>query len=73
MGVGLLATSMTRENLQKNDVCTSEEELFFDGRKDKTITQVLGEDKKFHRKTPLEEHITIVIKPEANYFNHTTP
>ena len=47
------------------------EGLFFDGRQDYTITQVLGEDKKFHRKTLLEESITIVTEPEANYFDHS--
>ena len=47
--------------------------MLFDGRKDKTINQVLGEDKKFHRKTLLQEHLTIVTEPEANYFNLTNP
>ena len=48
--------SKTCENLQQNDACFEIEGLFFDGRKDKTLKQVLGEDQKFHRKTLFEEH-----------------
>src|SRR6218665_3244694 len=36
------------------------EEIFFDGRKDQTLTQVLGVDNKYHRKTLTEEHLSIV-------------
>ena len=32
------------------------EVIFFDGRKDQTLTQVLGVDNKYHRKTLTEEH-----------------
>ena len=48
------------------------ERLFFDGCKDKTLMQVLGQDNKYHRKTLLEEHRSIVAKPNASYFSHTT-
>src|SRR6218665_2931359 len=49
------------------------EGIFFDGRKDHTLTQVLGVDNKYHRKTLTEEHISIVAEPGSSYFSHTTP
>ena len=47
--------------------------LYFDGRKDKTVTQVLGDDRKYHKQIISEEHITIGAEPNGTYFNHTTP
>src|SRR6218665_2984357 len=47
--------------------------IFFDGRKDQTLTQVLGVDNKYHRKTLTEEHLSIVLEPGSSYFSHTTP
>src|SRR6218665_285059 len=47
--------------------------IFFNGRKDQTLTQVLGVDNKYHRKTLTEEHISIVAEPGSSYFSHTTP
>src|SRR6218665_1186670 len=49
------------------------EGIFFDGRKDHTLTQVLGVGNKYHRKTLTEEHISIVAEPGSSYFSHTTP
>src|SRR6218665_4128982 len=51
------------------------EVIFFDGRKDQTLTQVLGVDNKYmyHRKTLMEEHISIVSEPGSSYFSYTTP
>src|SRR6218665_2769277 len=49
------------------------EVIFFDGRKDQTLTQVFGVDNKYHRKTLTEEHISIVAEPGSSYFSHTTP
>ena len=48
------------------------EGIFFDGRKDQTLTQVLGVDNKYHRKTLSEEHISIVAEQGSSYFSHTT-
>src|SRR6218665_545329 len=48
------------------------EGIFFDGRKDQTLTQVLGVDNKYHRKTLTEEHISIVSEPGSSYVSHTT-
>src|SRR6218665_2787987 len=47
--------------------------IFFDGRKDQTLTQVFGVDNKYHRKTLTEEHISIVAEPGFSYFSHTAP
>src|SRR6218665_635212 len=49
------------------------EGIFFDVRKDHTLTQVLGVDNKYHRKTLTEEHISLVAEPSSSYFSHTTP
>ena len=64
--------SKTREELLQNDH-TCIEGVFFDGRKDSTLTQVLGVDNKYHRKTLTEEHISIIAEPGSSYFSHTTP
>jgi hypothetical protein len=37
------------------------------------LTQVLGIDNKYHRKTLTEEHISIIAEPGSSYFSHTTP
>jgi len=72
--------SKTRKELQQNDdhidqfdhTHTGMEGVFFDGRKDRTLTQVLGDDNKYHRKTLTEEHISIIAEPGSSYFSHTT-
>src|SRR6218665_2399199 len=49
------------------------EGIFFVVRKDQTLTQVIGVNNKYHRKTLMEEHISIVAEPGSSYFSHTTP
>lgn len=45
--------------------------IYFDGRKDQTISQVkIGE--KFARKTVLEEHIVLLSEPGSKYISHFT-
>lgn len=45
--------------------------IYFDGRKDQTISQVkIGE--KFVRKTVLEEHIVLLSEPGSKYISHFT-
>ena len=46
---------------------------YFDGRKDKTVTQVLGDDRKYRKQIISEKHIIMVAEPNSTYFNHTTP
>ena len=46
--------------------------LYFDGRKDRTLTQVKN-GKKYYRKTVSEEHIVIVQEPNSVYAGHITP
>src|SRR6218665_1060314 len=65
-----------RKELQLNDDQLDHsgiEGIFFYGRKDQTLTQVIGVDNKYHRKTLTEEHISIVAEPGSSYFSHTTP
>src|SRR6218665_2078978 len=49
------------------------EGIFFYGRKDQTLTHILGVDNKYHRKTIKEDYISIVAEPGSSYFSHTTP
>src|SRR6218665_1733168 len=37
------------------------------------VTQVLGVENKYQRKTLTEEHISIVAESGSSYFSHTTP
>lgn len=46
--------------------------LYFDGRKDRTLTQVKT-GRKYYRKTISEEHIVIVQEPNSLYAGHITP
>ena len=55
----------TRNKLHQNNTCIGMERLLFDGCKDKTLTHVFGQDKKYQRKTLSEEHISIVAEPNA--------
>ena len=47
--------------------------LYFDGRKDKTMTQIKECDGKFHRKIITEEHISIIAEPGSTYIGHIAP
>ena len=47
--------------------------LYFDGRKDKTIVQLKETDGKFHRRTVVEEHVSIISEPGSSYFCHIAP
>lgn len=46
--------------------------LYFDGRKDSTITQEMRGNR-LHRKTVIEEHIVLVSEPGSKYIGHVTP
>ena len=43
--------------------------LYFDGRKDQTITQKLV-NRRMHKRTVVEEHITLVKEPQSDYIDH---
>ena len=43
--------------------------LYFDGRKDKTITQKLI-NRRMHKRTVVEEHITRIKEPQPKYIGH---
>jgi len=70
--------SKTREERRQNDddqfdhTNSGIKGVFFDGLKDKTLTQVLDVDNKYHRKTPTEEQISTIAEPGSSYFSHTT-
>lgn len=46
--------------------------LFFDGRKDKTISQCMRGNK-LYRNTSIEEQIVLVSEPGSKYIGHVTP
>ena len=61
-----------RGKLQQDDkFCSFMKGLYFDGRKDKTVTQVLGDDRKYLKQIISEEHITMIAEPNGTYFNHS--
>ena len=43
--------------------------IYFDGRKDKTITQEMV-DGTSHRRVIVEEHVSLVLEPGSNYIGH---
>ena len=43
--------------------------LYLDGRKDQTITQKLINGK-MHKRTVVEEHVTLIKEPQSEYFDH---
>lgn len=59
-----------REELQNN--ISTLTNLYFDGRKDSTLTMIRKGDR-YHRKTSLEEHITVITEPDSSYIFHFTP
>jgi len=62
----------TRKEFQKKGT-TVIPGLYFDGRKDKTIKQVVDANEKHHRKIVTEEYISIISEPGSAYFAHVTP
>ena len=58
--------------LRSNVMSSVLQGLYFDGRKDKTLTQSKN-DNKCYRKVKMEEHITLVQQPESHYIGHVTP
>ncbi|CAH0552762.1 unnamed protein product [Brassicogethes aeneus] len=64
--------SKVRHLLQQQANSTSLVGLYFDGRKDKTLVQEkIGN--RFHQKTIVEEHISLVQEPGSSYLCHITP
>lgn len=63
-----------RKNLKKKheEEKTCVHGIYFDGRKDKTLTQ-LKEGDILSRKTIIEEHIVLVSEPGSVYLGHITP
>src|SRR6218665_890959 len=49
------------------------EGIFFDVRKDQTLTQILGVNNKYRRKTLVKERISIATEPGSSYFSHAIP
>lgn len=47
--------------------------LFFDGRKDKSLTIKKGTDGRFRKVTVKEEHISLIEEPGSHYLGHITP
>jgi len=54
------------------DVAAPISALFFDGRKDKTLYQeVIGKSR--HRRTRVEEHISLIEEPGSTFLGHVSP
>lgn len=61
-----------RTRLQMSETQIELRGLFFDGRKDQTLTN-RKEGRTFHRRTVVEEHISIISEPGSSYLGHTSP
>lgn len=67
------ARKRVRSEHQKNDKITLPlQGIFFDGRKDKTMTHEEIDNVK-HKRIVVEEHIVLVQEPESQYIGHFTP
>ena len=53
----------------QNETITS---IYFDGRKDKTLTRTKQKEK-WYGDIILEEHYVLVVEPGSDYLTHTTP
>lgn len=66
------ARTKKRESLQNKSIEKSVNAIYFDGKKDKTLI-VEKRGNKQHRRTIVEEHITLIQEPGSVYIGHTTP
>jgi hypothetical protein len=68
------ARQRKRNNLQQNNKESQDvlHSLFFDGRKDHTITNV-QKGSKWYRMNVVEEHISLIEEPGSKYIGHVTP
>ena len=62
-----------RKLLQGIEIMENIRGLYFDGRKDKTLMQVIKTDGSKRQRTTREEHFSIVVEPDSRYFDHVTP
>jgi hypothetical protein len=60
-----------RKKLQHEQTLDVLRGLYFDGRKDKTLEQ-FKQGTKYHRKTIVEEHLSLVQEPGSKYIGHVT-
>jgi len=60
-----------RRKLQHEQTLDVLRGLYFDGRKDKTLEQ-FKQGTKYHRKTIVEEHLSLVQEPGSKYIGHVT-
>ena len=62
-----------RKLLQETEIMENIRGLYFDGRKDKTLIQVIETDGSKRQRTTREEHFSIVVEPDSRHFDHVTP
>lgn len=67
------ARKRVRSDFEENEkVITPLKSIYFDGRKDRTMTHE-KEGSKTYKRIVIEEHVTIVQEPDSNYVCHVTP
>lgn len=66
------ARKNVRKAIQNKEVISDIEGIYFDGRKDKTITFETIEQK-MHKKIIVEEHIVVLCEPGSRYLGHVCP
>ena len=58
------------DNIKSSDPISA---IYFDGRRDLTLSMISDQDGILHRRIVKEEHITITAEPEGKYLSHFTP
>jgi len=66
------ARQAKRHSLQNGTKEAMVQSLYFDGRKDKTMTIEKNNDR-FYRKVITQEHISMIEEPGSKYLGHLTP
>ncbi|CAH0546980.1 unnamed protein product [Brassicogethes aeneus] len=62
----------TRENIVEQNKILHVPALYFDGRKDKTLT-LTEKDGQYYRQSILEEHISLIKEPESKFLGYIAP
>lgn len=64
------AKKIDQENLAKRDKISA---VYFDGRRDNTVSMIPDARGQLHRRILKENHTTVTVEPEGRYLDHFTP
>ena len=66
------ARQAKRQSIQKTDLDGVVRSLYFDGRKDSTIT-IMKHGSRWYKRKVMEEHLSLVEEPGSKYIGHVAP